>query len=83
LQLSRESKIGFPGSTTIEVRPEQYKKTPPPILVTIITQNVVFLHKCFKYLQYIYNIRDIRKYGYNSSGSYNLTTAAPSELVVK
>ena len=32
---------------------------------------------------YIYNIRDIRKYGYNSSGSYNLTTAAPSELVVK
>jgi hypothetical protein len=41
------------------------------------------LHIGFKELQYINNIRDIRKYGYNSSGSYNLTTAAPSELVVK
>ena len=32
---------------------------------------------------YIYNIRDIRKYGYNSSGSYNQTTAVASEQVVK
>jgi len=32
---------------------------------------------------YIYNIRDIRKYGYNISGYYNQTTAEPSEQVVK
>ena len=32
---------------------------------------------------YIYNIRDIRKYGYNSSGFYNQTTAVASEQVVK
>ena len=32
---------------------------------------------------YIYNIRDIRKYGHNSSGAYNLTTAVASEQVVK
>ena len=31
---------------------------------------------------YTYNIKDVRKYGYNSSYSYNLTTAEPSELVV-
>ena len=32
---------------------------------------------------YIYTIQDIRKYGWNSSGSYNHTTAAPSEKVEK
>lgn len=53
----------------------------PPMLVSIITK-CSFVTYSFKYIQYIYNIRDM-KYGYNSSGSYNLTTAAPSELVVK
>ena len=67
----------------ISVRLVLPSKAEFPMPVTIITQNVVFLHKCFKYLQYSNNIRDIRKYGYDSSGSYNLTTAAPSELVVK
>ena len=66
-----------------EVKLGQSSNALLPIVVTIITQNVVLLHKCFKYLQYSNNIRDIRKYGYDSSGSYNLTTAAPSELVAK
>ena len=32
---------------------------------------------------YIYNIRDIRRYGYHSSGTYNQTTAVASEKVLK
>ena len=67
----------------MDLREVQSLNAPSPITVSIITQNVVLLLKCLKYLQYSNNIRDIRKYGYDSSGSYNLITAAPSELVVK
>ena len=34
LQFSRESYTEFPASTTMDVREEQYKKQPPPKLVT-------------------------------------------------
>ena len=63
-----------------EVRAEQYSKAPR--CWCKLKQKCSFVTYSFKYIQYIYNIRDM-KYGYNSSGSYNLTTAAPSELVVK
>ena len=36
LQLFRESYTGFPSSTTIEVKPEQLKKAPCPMLVTLL-----------------------------------------------